>query len=373
MKKNTLRRVFAILLLIFAVVLALALYAVSNLRRSEASSDWVNHTHAVIVENEGVLSSLNAGEAALRTFLLTGDPRDWGTAREAFGVMDEHMEVAKALTRQEPRAAEELARIEQLIGARETFAGKLATARRANQAEAVQSLLASDAGSGAVNAIRRAVQKLTNDQMALLAERDRASFIQAQRMRWIVWTGVAVNMLLFIAVAWLIRDDLAARDRLAETLRQSNEDLEAKVRERTSELAGANQSLQDENLERRWSQQALEHQLRYNQLIVDSVRDPVIVLTKALHITRVNPAVLHLTAFDPQDLVGKPLSVVLEWNAEGGVDPVMRSLRDGRELSAHAASVIDRQRLRHPVKFSVVPLRDRDKVVGGVMVLQLNG
>jgi hypothetical protein len=43
--------------------------------------------------------------------------------------------------------------------------------------------------------------------------------------------------------------------------------------------------------ERRWASRALEHQLRYNQLIIDSIGELVFVLTKVLKISRVNPIV----------------------------------------------------------------------------------
>ena len=58
--------------------------------------------------------------------------------------------------------------------------------------------------------------------------------------------------------------------------------------DRTAELASTNATLSTENLERQWANQALEHQLRYNHLIVDSINDLVFVLTKALNISRVN-------------------------------------------------------------------------------------
>ncbi len=86
-----------------------------------ASSDWVNHTHAVMLEADGVFSSLQAGNGASMAFLATGDARDQGPARAAFAEMAEHLEVAKALTRQEAAQHELVLRVEALANRRAEF------------------------------------------------------------------------------------------------------------------------------------------------------------------------------------------------------------------------------------------------------------
>jgi len=374
-KDNTLRRVSVIFLVIFGVLAGVAIYAVKTINRAQVSSDWVNQTHEIILEVDGVLSTLRAGEGAMRTYLLTGDRRDLAAAREAFAVTTEHVEIAKALTRSDENAHAQVLRLEDLANRRIEWSERLAELREGDDAAAVQEALRTDAGVDALGEIRRAVERLREEQMALLAGRDRESYLQAQKTRWIVGTGVGLNFLLFAAVTWLLRDDLAARRRAAEALRAANEQLDAKVRERTTELAASNEQLTMENLERRWTNQALEHQLRYNQLIVDSVYDLVFVLTKALNVTRINQAVVHLTGWEAKDLLGGPLQRVvrLEENAEEPVlspaGPIAQALRDGRELRERAAVVEDRRGRTVSAKVTLFPLRDRDKVVGGILIV----
>ena len=375
MKDHTLRRVFVFFVAIFGVLAVVAVFAVRTVNRSEASNDWVNHTHEVISHIESVLSSLREGEGAMRTYLLTGDRRDLAAARDAFATMAEEVELAKALTRQEPATHEQVLRIETLANERSAFAEQVSAARAESRMADVQQMIAADPGLEALGEIRRGVEKLKAEQMELLRGRDRESYLQAQRMRWIVGTGVAFNFILLGAVTWLIRDDLAARRRAAEALRQANELLDAKVRERTAELAASNEQLVTENLERRWMNQALEHQLRYNQLIVDSVHDVVFVLTRAMNITRINPAVVHLTEWQPTDLLGQPLSKVLELpsTVEAAMHPIAQSLREGREMRGVAAVVHGRRGQKIPTQFTLFPLRDRDKVVGGILIVQASG
>ena len=112
-----------------------------------------------------------------------------------------------------------------------------------------------------------------------------------------------------------MRDDLAARRRNNQILEQANATLEARVRERTAELVKSNSELKEENLERRWSHEALEHQLRYSQLIVNSVDELVFVVSRALNISRINPAVSRVTQWEPQELIAQSLRRALQLTA----------------------------------------------------------
>jgi PAS domain S-box-containing protein len=376
MRDSTIGRILGFFLLISAVMVFVAIYAARNISRSEASSDWVNHTHAVVLEVGGVLSALHAGDAEALSFVVNGDARDKAASREAFATMAEHLEVAKALTRLEPPQHDQVLRLETLANQRAEFAQQVITAQQQAKPQAVRDLLAADAGADALGEIQRVADKLNDDEMELLAERDRASYLQAQQTRWTVWSGLALDVLLLGGVAWLIGDDIKARRLAASALREANEQLDAKVRERTAELASANARLTTENLERRWANQALEHQLRHNLLIINSINDPVFVVTKAMNISRINSAVLRYTGWEQQDLINKPLSFIARLgDASGGaeaplIDPVAHALNGGYDLQDQPATVQDKRGNKTPVRLALFPLRDRDKVVGGVVILR---
>lgn len=374
MKDKTIRRILLFFAIISAVLAGVAITAMRNMSRATASSDWVNHTHATILAVDGVLGAVHAADARLRTYVMSGDARDASACKEALALIAENLEVAKALTRHEPQHTR-IEQLEELANGRMAFARKVLTLRQSNDAAGVQAALAEEGGATA-KPIERLVGSLKEEEMALLAERDTLSFRQAQTTRWTVWTGVAVDLVLLIGVAWVIRDDLAARHRLASTLQETNQQLDAKVRERTRELASANDRLSAENLERRWSNQALEHQLRYNELIINSINDSVLVLTKAMNVSRVNPAAVQLTGREPSDLINQPLGGLVRWpkgQTDSGMplaDLMARALRDGRDLRDQPAELIGAGGLFTRVGLTLFPLRDRDKVVGGVVVLQ---
>ncbi len=368
----TIRRMLAGFALISVVLIAVVVIAIRNINRTEVSSDWVNHTHAVILEADAVLATLHVGDGALRMFAMTGDARDQAAARAAFDEMSEHLEIAKALTVDEAPQHAQILRIETLANQRAALAPRVFAAAPTDRAEAVRLLSTADAQTATMGEIRRAGEKLKADEMALLAERDTASYRQAQTTRWTVWTGVVIDFLLLGATAWLIRDDIAARRRAAAALETMNAQLESKVKERTAELSTANEKLTAENLEQRWAQQAAEHQLRYYQIVFNSLNDLVFVVTKAVNISRVNPAVVTVTGREPSALIDRPLANFVRLAGDPGakLEPMARALREGRELRAQTAWIHDAQGRPHAVRLTLFPVRDRDKVVGGIVVLE---
>ena len=367
---RTIRRMLLSFGVISAVIVGVVVIAVRNISRAEQSADWVNHTHAVIQEADSIVASLHLSDSALRTYVMAGNASDRTTAQEALSAIAEHLEIAKALTRTEPSQHTQLLQLEPLVRQHTETAEKVLAAAKTDRAEAARLLLAADPAP--VSGIRRGTERLKSDEMALLAERDTASYLQAQSTRWSVWTGVALDVLLLAGVAWLMRDDILARRRAATLLAEANTQLEAKVQERTAELSAANERLTEENLERRWAHQAMEHQLRYHQLIVNSLSDLVLVVTKALNISRVNPAVVHLTGSEPAALINRPLSSFVQLEGPPpALDPIALALREGRDLRDQPARIVDLLGRSTPVNFTIFPVRDGDKVVGGVVILEI--
>jgi PAS domain-containing protein len=168
---------------------------------------------------------------------------------------------------------------------------------------------------------------------------------------------------------------LAARRKAAHALEEANAHLEAKVQERTAELVQSNHSLKQENLERRWSYQALDHQLRYNQLIINSIAELVFVVSRALNISRVNPAVVHETNWEPQELISQSIERVLQLPPDpaGGAsqNPLTSAMREGRQLQDRPANLLTRSGRIIPVYYTLIPLHDQDKIVGGVVTVRL--
>jgi PAS domain S-box-containing protein len=373
-KDQTIPRVLALFALICAVLIAVAALAVRNINRAEVTSDWVNGTHAVINELTGLAATLQAGEGSLRLYAQSGDPHDQAECRQTYGRMTDHLEVVKALTRTEATRHARVLQIETGANARVDFAREVMKLRSEGRTGDLSTRLAADTGSAALSGLLKDIGKLKAETMELLAERDHAAYRQAQTTRWTVWTGVGLNFILLAGAAWVIFRDIRIRREAAATLQQANALLETLVAERTAELSKANDRLSVENLERQWANLALEHQLHYDNLIINSITDLVLVVTKAGNISRLNSAVSLITGWDAADLVNRPLHDFIKISAAPGhlpvADPIDRAMQDGRDLREQPATVRDRQGGNRPVQLTVYPLRDGNKVVGGILTMR---
>lgn len=373
-EQRTLRRVLAFFAVIVAVLVIVVIASLRNLNRSIATSDWVNHTHALITELDALQPALLAAEGELSRYLLSGDARDHAAYQDKFAELGERVDVATALVSGSETEVAQFSAITDVLKRRAVRASRISGLKKAGDAAALREFLEEDATNGDHRELTRLIERFRENQARLLAERDRASFLQAQTTRWTVLGGLVLDILLLAGAAWLIRDDLAARRRAAVLLQQTNEQLEARVRERTAELQATNQRLATQNMEERWAKQAIEHQNRYNLLIIDSISDAVFVVTKLMNISRMNPAAVHLTGCEPVELIDKPLGGIVRLADSGATkpsfDPLVRTLVDGHELRDKRATIATKDGPATPVRLNVYPLRDRDKVVGGVVILQ---
>jgi HAMP domain-containing protein len=124
--------------------------------------------------------------------------------------------------------------------------------------------------------------------------------------------------------------------------------------------------LKAQYLERRWASQSLEHQLKYNQLIIDSIGELVFVVTKTLAVSRINPAVTRAIGFDASDLIRAPLARVLEVRADAATGDIAQALKDSRPVHDVAVTLTAKDGTKLPARLALVPVIDANRVVGGV-------
>jgi PAS domain S-box-containing protein len=160
--------------------------------------------------------------------------------------------------------------------------------------------------------------------------------------------------------------DLTEHRRHEEDLRQARDELEARVAERTAQLARANEELHAEVARRQEAQAALEHLSRQTRLILQAAGEGIVGLDRAGNVTFANPAAAHMGGYADGELVGKPFRGTLH-------PPDPSAPAEAPESAVHRAEgALFRRKDGYwfPVQYIRTPLREGGAVVGAVITFQ---
>lgn len=374
---KTFRAVVSVYAFIGLALIALVLVSLRSQGSASRSAEWIDHTRATLSELDALLASLQRAEGAVRSYLFTEGEADRAAYRDAFNNLGEKVELTRAFVSTDPSQVATYAKLEELLVARADFArALLAEKQSGDEASLKQRLLEDDTGNEMFE-IRRLAQQLRNHFTQLLAEHDRDVYEQDLHTRTLLLSVAALTFLALLGSGWFIRDDLKNRRQLANAAEQTQAELQTLVQERTQELETLNQRLKADSLEMRWRSEALDHQLRYSQRIIDSVSDLVFVVTKVGRISRVNPAVARLMGFDPAGLINRPIIEILhptdtaEKPTQDRGDLISQAIRLGDELRDLAVEVTTKQQSTLSAKLRLSPLHDRDQIIGAVVTLRV--
>jgi PAS domain S-box-containing protein len=376
MKERIVKMMVVVFGVILLVLVSMAVISILTIRKSQATTDWLYHTSNFMLGMKGAETRMNAGEVSVRNYIATTNSKDQESYRYHFNeALNRHLPMASRLSEHEPALHDRVQAIGNLISNRIfTVDRDVAKALQQQNVAAAIRVLQNDAGSEQITRIYWEISSLLNDQCVDLLERVHAANMAARNMRWTIWVGLTFNFLLVVVLGWLIVDDLAARRRAMTALEEANALLEQKVRERTADLVKANEDLKKENLARQWSEQSLAHQLHYSDLIISSISDHIFVVSKANNISRVNSTVIHTSGYGLQEIVGSRVDKLLA--IQDPADPTQlrfsQALKEGRELQNRQATLLCKGGARLAAQFNMIPLRDQNKVVGGVLTLRLN-
>ncbi len=245
------RKLFAAFGLVLAFALADAVISYRATLRLIENERWVAHTHQVLNELEATISALKDAETGQRGYLVTGDESYLAPYYASGPQIRQHLDRLRALTADNARQQRRIAGLEPLIAARQARLRRGIDALRTAGPDAARRSVMTGEGRRLMERVREIAAEMTAEETALLSRR---SGVARASGREALWTLSLTNLLLvalILLAAHLTRRDLQRRRRVEA-------ELEARVRERTAELATVNESLRRSTLELERSNRELQ-------------------------------------------------------------------------------------------------------------------
>ena len=191
-------------LLLFVMIGVVALL---NMLKMVSTADMVGHTHQVLGELDRLLSRLQDAEIGQRGYLLTTDEAYLAPYKNAIETIPNHTETLRTLTLDNPiqtrRIDDKLKPLvkEKLAELKETI-----DLHKSSTPEKALTLVKTDRGKKAMDAIREVVADLQGEENRLLADRDKAAKSSAQATYLVLILGtIAAVVLNSVAGVLIVR------------------------------------------------------------------------------------------------------------------------------------------------------------------------
>ena len=281
---------FSILFLVLCVIGAMSYYSVTRLRED---ADWISHTHEVIAAVNSIASDVAEAVSAERGFALTGDKAYLGQHDAAARTVQGGFGMLTRLVGDNPAQLERVKNVNRLVMERMAFVRGVNELYRNEGIDAVRAMLAKGAGRTLSERIAAAMDELEAAERALLSERSARAARVTTRAKAVILAGVALALMSLVLALYLLSRDFAGRRRAEAALHASMNELDARVRDRTTELAHANKALLDS-----------EERLRG---VIQSAMDAIITIDAEQRIVVFNETAAKMFRCRAEEAIGSPL------------------------------------------------------------------
>ena len=172
-------------------------------------------------------------------------------------------------------------------------------------------------------------------------------------------------------ITWHIRK----RKRAEESLRRSHNELEDRIRERTVELAKANQGLEAEILERKQAEADISGLKEFQATILSGVQHGIQGTDKTGQIVFSNPRAAGMLGWNVNELIGKPAHATMHHHhSDGSRYPakncnIYATLRDGQPRHILDEAFWRQDGTSFPVEYRVAPMHGTSGELTGTVVV----
>lgn len=230
-----------------------------SLQRLIEHRRWVAHTYQVLDAINDTLSGVTEAESARRGYILADRNRIFLAAYDdGRQKADRGIKAVRQLTSDNLAQQRRLNELEPLVDQRLALLQRSLDLLQQNPSDLATQIALTSQGGVLQQQVEAKLQVMDNEEQTLLQQRSETAEESVVQTTAIGAVGFCLSFGLLAGVYFLLQRQIRVRRRAETALHQANEQLEARVQERTAQLSQMNISLQAEIMERQQAQQALQ-------------------------------------------------------------------------------------------------------------------
>jgi len=217
--------------------------------QQKETTERVAQSRLTLQKLESVLSSVKDAETGQRGYLLTGQESYLEPYKLALKKIDQQIEQLKTLTVADPYQQQQIVSLKPLIAQKLVELKETIDLKQNQGFDAAVSIVLTNQGKVLMDQIRNTIEQMQGETNEQLQNWLKAREKTVHGGQLIFLLGIVLNLLAFYLVYRAIQQETTERRQAEASLKQLNEELEARVQERTAALNEANASLVHSNRE----------------------------------------------------------------------------------------------------------------------------
>jgi len=220
----------------------------SFIKQKEAT-ERVAQSRLTLQKLEAIFSSVKDAETGQRGYLLTGQESYLKPYQIAIQSIDPQIQQLKTVIVANPEQQQQLTTLRGLIAQKLAELQQTIDLSKNQQFDAAISVVSSNRGQQLMDQIRNLIQQMQGEENEQLKSWLTTREATVRKGQLIFLLGIIMTLLALYLVSSAIQQETIERKQAEASLKQLNDELEARVQERTTELEEANTNLLRSNRE----------------------------------------------------------------------------------------------------------------------------
>ncbi|MGI8545377.1 MAG: PAS domain S-box protein [Aridibacter sp.] len=244
------------------ILITLGVFSYRSVKSMSSALSWEKHTQEVLLKLDDILSLAIDVETGGRGYIITGNEKFLEPYNQASQNIKQNLEQLENLISDNPAQRAELKNLAEKVEGKTNYTKNLIESRRTNGIESARESIESGRGMKIMNEIRLSIKKMKDEEKKLLQLREKELNNSIFKTLVLLFLGISIGVISLIFANFAIGRETKKRFSAEENLRQTNKDLEDRVKNRTKELQHKNEELEEQITKRqqfeKYHQVALE-------------------------------------------------------------------------------------------------------------------